>query len=165
VQGWRIEISVGYDDLWSYWDHKDAIHKITVSADKTPAQIARDIERRLLPHYEHRFRAALERRKAREREIMDRWATVREIAEIIHGDVTRDDRSESPQAWAHFGDYERAEFKADYKGSVDIELQHVPMDTAKWIARIVWLKLIRNAPKENNDERDQDTDLALQNVE
>lgn len=147
----RITAHVDYVDLFRYWRNEDAISKIGMSATKTPAQMARDIERRLLPGYERLFREALKRKEDRDAEIARRWLNAENVRAILHGKLTNNNGAEYPTAYAHGAGSSSFDFKTDYHSNFEVKLTDVPADIAKMIAEMVYTHLLKDLKPEEDE--------------
>lgn len=72
---------------WSPGTHNRIAHEITVSATKSPAQIAKDIERRLLPDYRISLAQARVNKRASDEKDAAEVPLVRRLAEILHATI------------------------------------------------------------------------------
>ena len=124
----RIYISGSFPSGLSHTDSS-----ITVAATKTPSQIAKDIERRLLPAYQIALAAAKEQIAAADRAEMARLATIAEVEKIIDLPFTADHTGK--RASRHV---EAGIIRVSYADHVEIERFHsVTLDQFRRIAAAV----------------------------
>jgi len=80
--------------------------EITCDENKSPEQIARDIERRLMPEYRESLKVLLERIDNEEKYITKRSALIEKIARHLALEVRDDDRRDRtryPSVWIRYG--------------------------------------------------------------
>ena len=80
--------------------------EITCDENKSPEQIAKDIERRLMPEYRESLKVVLERIDSEEKYIMKRSAIIEKIAKHLGLGVRDDDRRDPmrhPSIWIRYG--------------------------------------------------------------
>lgn len=111
----RIEITGELESAHVPYDAKKD-HTITVSADKKPALIARDINRRLLPEYREVLAATLKRKEENEADDALRAALVERIHEAWGGVSRRNPKTHgSSRLGGHLGGYEDIVYVGEYE--------------------------------------------------
>lgn len=116
-----------YVDPYGYQEKR---HEITVSIAKTPEQIARDIERRFLPHYRTLLKGMIERvQKSNE---YDR-TSVRHLEELKGTELSEEERRGHR---FHLSDEIFGEVSV-HGETVNIELHSLPLETAKKIMELI----------------------------
>jgi hypothetical protein len=118
-------------------------YQITADAAKTPAAIARDIARRLLPTYRADRDRALEIHERNQEQRAWEQATAAEFAEIVSGQVFEDHRDRDT-FYGGSGIVGHIKASVSYGYGVTFEqLSSIPVDTARQI-----LELLRDAPRQ-----------------
>lgn len=86
----RIQFSSCYPQSkngYPQWSYGDKI-EITVSADKTPEQISRDIEKRFLPTYLKNLQIVIEKTQKADKYDADKLAAIKKVADHLQIEIS-----------------------------------------------------------------------------
>lgn len=144
AQSGRLKLSAGTPDGANYSagdTHGIDGAAVTVAMTRTPAAIARDMERRLIGPAVDYWTAVRERIARRLSALSARETLARELADIMHGEAreTRGDwRAETPDALRHGKLYTYGHMSPDYAAEdVTVELRNLSPDRARELARLI----------------------------
>lgn len=138
TDGWNTDIKEGnrleFGGNWpertteaTFYPYNEK-HKIGCSAKRTPASIAKDIQRRLLPGYLPKWAEMLENKQAHLKAVAQRNIDLASIANILEKEIC----SRGDQVYVSGGF-----FKARNGGSFEIRLTGISVEVARQIAVIL----------------------------
>ena len=145
----RLEVSSGVPEGASYGDgdypHDVKRPEVTVSAERDPATVARDLARRLVPAALDYYAAVRENMARRLAAAAARETLAQELAGLMGSSgwdyPGKGWQAPTPHAFPGYG-----QMTPDYRAeSVQVELSSVPLDMARDIARMIAAHVARGA--------------------
>lgn len=138
IEGGRLRVSADSLGLYEFTWTNERFPVITCSPEKTPPQIARDIERRVLPEYRALVAKLLERKSIHDERKRKQHACCQELADILQAEMREGaGRHDDPYVYCYADDYTPIIFGVHNDGTVHIEIESAPLDTAKQIAQLI----------------------------
>jgi len=143
IDGGRLRVSADSLGLYEFTWMNERFPVITCSLEKTPPQIARDIERRVLPEYRTLVVKLLERKAIHDERKRKQHACCQEIADILRAEM-REGQGRHSEPYVHcYGQGSSSiEFAVETDTTVKIVIRSAPYEAAKQIAHTTqeWLR-------------------------
>jgi hypothetical protein len=152
IEGGRLRISADALGLYEFTWMNERFPVISCSLTKTPPQMARDIERRVLPEYRALVVKLLERKALHDERERKQHACCQDIADILNAEMREGQgRHSEPYVHCYGTGSSSIEFTVQSDTSVKIEIRGASFEAAKQIAHTTqeWLRYGWNKENEH----------------
>jgi hypothetical protein len=143
VESGRLKVSADSLGLYEFAWREERFPAITCSLEKTPAQVARDIERRVLPEYKALLEKLLVRKAAHDERKRKQHECCQQIADILRTEMREGQgRDSDPRVYCYGKGTSSIEFIVMSDTTVKIEIRGAAFEAAMQIAHTTqeWLR-------------------------
>lgn len=163
IEGGRLKISADSMGLYNFTRTNERFPSITCGLTKTPPQIARDIERRVLPEYRALLARLLERKAISDERKRRQHECCHELADILRAEMREGmGRDSDPRVYCYGKGSSTIEFIVMSDTNVKIEIRSASFEAAKQIAHVAQEYLRYGWNKDNEQamiEEDEEENL------
>jgi hypothetical protein len=143
IESGRLKVSADSMGLYTFTWREERFPTITCSLTKTPPQIARDIERRVLPEYKALLEKLLARKAVHDDRKRKQHECCQQIADVLGTEMREGQGRESdPRVYCYGKGTSAIEFSVMSDTSVRIEIRSCSFEAALQIAHTTqeWLR-------------------------
>ncbi|MBI5031201.1 MAG: hypothetical protein HZB51_11795 [Chloroflexi bacterium] len=137
LEGGRLKVSTDSMGLYNFTWMNERFPSITCSLTKTPPQIARDIERRVLPEYKTLLEKVIARKAISDERKRKQHQCCQELANILRAEMREGmERDNDPRVYCYGKGSSTIEFSVMSDTHVKIEIRSASFEAAKQIAHV-----------------------------